>query len=282
VAPRIQRPLLLLPQNLTSAFDWVHDTPGFVRFVNNIPFSLNDEVEETRTEAHQLWEKVGLQYANENEKDLKDQMDFLLEPPKYYPKEIARPNLGCRVLVQRNVGKIAKALAFELTSWQEDIRVRCSQLLCSIALHSEDGLTQNLQELLPAMYSAARDDDKRVVINIIRASEIMGTFIPTKTWYKLVLAAIEDGAHFGHLSVLFGFIKGTPQEYITGSLEEVTRLLSDDSICFTRKVVTFYVLRQICKRAIAEKGPNRVGQVCGGSFRKVHRKKWPRGRLSLV
>lgn len=44
-------------------------------------------MEETRTEAHQLWEKVGLQYANENEKDLKDQMDFLLEPPKYYPKE---------------------------------------------------------------------------------------------------------------------------------------------------------------------------------------------------
>jgi hypothetical protein len=87
VAPRIQRPLLLLPQNLTPAFDWVHDTPGFVRFVNKISFSLNDEVEETRTEAHQLWEKVGLQYANENEKDLKDQMDFLLEPPKYYPKE---------------------------------------------------------------------------------------------------------------------------------------------------------------------------------------------------
>jgi dynein assembly factor 5 len=86
---------------------------------------------------------------------------------------VARPNLGCRVLVQRNVGKIAKALAFELTSWQEDIRVRCSQLLCSIALHSEDGLTQNLQELLPAMYSAARDDDKRVVINVKQDSSIL-------------------------------------------------------------------------------------------------------------
>lgn len=47
--------------------------------------SLNDEIEETRTESHQLWEKVGLQYQQENEKDLKEQLDFLLETPKYYP-----------------------------------------------------------------------------------------------------------------------------------------------------------------------------------------------------
>lgn len=79
---------------------------------------------------------------------------------------VERPNIGCRVLVQRNVGKLSKALSFELTYWQEDIRVRCSQLLCSLALHAEDGLTQNLQELLPAMYSAVRDEDQRVVVNV--------------------------------------------------------------------------------------------------------------------
>lgn len=35
---------------------------------------LNDEIEDTRLEAAQLWEKVGLQYQQENEKDLKDQL----------------------------------------------------------------------------------------------------------------------------------------------------------------------------------------------------------------
>lgn len=35
---------------------------------------LNDEIEDTRTEAALLWEKVGLQYQKENEKDLKDQL----------------------------------------------------------------------------------------------------------------------------------------------------------------------------------------------------------------
>lgn len=35
---------------------------------------LNDEVEETRIDAAQLWDTVGLQFQQENEKDLKDQM----------------------------------------------------------------------------------------------------------------------------------------------------------------------------------------------------------------
>lgn len=35
---------------------------------------LNDEVEETRVEAANLWVKVGLQYQQENEKDLKDEL----------------------------------------------------------------------------------------------------------------------------------------------------------------------------------------------------------------
>lgn len=94
--------------------------------------------------------------------------------PKYYPSHLKRPNLGCRVLVQRNISKLAGAISNELTSWQEDVRVRCSQLLCALALHGEEDLTFNLQNLLPAMYSAARDDDQRVVVNIIQASEIIG------------------------------------------------------------------------------------------------------------
>lgn len=52
----------------------------------HICLRLNDEVPETRDEAHKLFDAVGLQYQNENEKDLKDQMDYLTELPKYYPQ----------------------------------------------------------------------------------------------------------------------------------------------------------------------------------------------------
>lgn len=39
---------------------------------------LNDEVLETRTEAAQLWEKAGIQFQQENEKDFKDEVGQLL------------------------------------------------------------------------------------------------------------------------------------------------------------------------------------------------------------
>ncbi|CAG9767080.1 unnamed protein product [Ceutorhynchus assimilis] len=196
---------------------------------------LNDEVENTRQEAHYLWEKIGLQYQKENEKDLKDKLDYLLELPKNYPSHMQRPNLGCRVLVQRNISKLAGALSNELTNWQEDVRVRCSQLLCSVALHAEEDLTFNLQNLLPAMYSAARDDDKRVVANIIQASEIIGLFVSFTTWSKLVIPVIEDGLHYGHLTVLAGLIEGAPKEHISEAIEQLSNLLAVDYICNSRK-----------------------------------------------
>ncbi|GJQ73535.1 hypothetical protein Trydic_g13886 [Trypoxylus dichotomus] len=196
---------------------------------------LNDEVLETRQEAHRLWNIIGQQYQTENENDLKDQLDYLTEIPKHYPKHLTRPNLGCRVLVQRNVSKLAKAISKELLSWQSDIRVRCSQLLCSIVLHAEADITQNLQDLLPAMYTAARDEDRRVADNIVIASEMLGLFVIPKTWTKIILPAIEDGPHYGHLSVLAALIRGCPQEIIQHHLEEIANLLADNSICQSRK-----------------------------------------------
>lgn len=45
---------------------------------------LNDEIEETRTEAASLWVKVGIQYHKENEKDLKDETGMLFLFIKYF------------------------------------------------------------------------------------------------------------------------------------------------------------------------------------------------------
>lgn len=197
---------------------------------------LNDEVEETRAKAHQLWVVIGLQYQKENENDLKDEMDYLTTPPKYYPEHLERPNLGCRAMVQRNVVKIAPALARELSSWQGDVRVRCSQLLCAVAHHAEDYLTQHLQDLLPALYIAARDEDQRVVENVIQGSEYIGLFVPVETWIRLILPAIEDGPHYGQLSILAALIRGAPEKYVKLNLDEICKLLSDDNICHSRKV----------------------------------------------
>lgn len=147
-----------------------------------------------------------------------------------------RPNLGCRVLVKRNISKLSGAISRELTSWQEDVRVRCSQLLCVLVLHAEEGITQNLQDLLPAIYSAARDNDHRVVVNIIQACEFIGHFVNFNIWFKLISPVIEESPHYGHLITLAGLIKGSPVECIKNNVEEISKILAEDAICCNRKV----------------------------------------------
>ncbi|KAF5288304.1 hypothetical protein FQR65_LT12036 [Abscondita terminalis] len=197
---------------------------------------LNDEVEETRVKAHQLWEVIGLQFEKENESELKDQMDYLTVLPKYYPEHLKRPNLGCRTMVQRSVIKIAPALARELGSWQVDVRVRCSQLFCAITQHAEDYLTQHLQDLLPSLYLAARDDDPRVVENVIQGCEYIGLFVPVETWVRLTLPVIEVEPHFGHFTILSALIQGAPTKYVRPSLEAISKVLADDGVCRSRKI----------------------------------------------
>nr|XP_022916428.1 dynein assembly factor 5, axonemal [Onthophagus taurus] len=196
---------------------------------------LNDEVPETREEAAQLWAVVGMQYQNENENDLKEEMDFLIEPPKYYLQNVERPNLGCRTIVKRNISKMAKAMSNELASWQLDVRIRVGQLLVSVVLHAEEGITHNMQDLLPAMYMAVRNDDVKVTENVIKASEIIGIFVPVNTWKKIILPAIEDGVHNGHLAILAGLIRGSPIQNIEGYIDEISQLLADKTICQSRK-----------------------------------------------
>ncbi|XP_066259799.1 dynein axonemal assembly factor 5 [Euwallacea similis] len=222
------------------ASHWLlHHVDRYSYFHKMIPLLLTgviDEVEATRKEAIFLWDQVGMQYLKENENELKDKLDYLTEAPKYYPEGLERPNLGCRVLVQRNLSKLAVPLSNELFSWQMDVRVRCSQLLCALVHHAEEDFTFNTQNLLPAMYSAARDDDQRVVQNIKRASELIGAFVNYKTLSKLLLPVIRDEPHYGHLIVFAGIIQGSTSETIQAHLEEVSEVLAADNVCYNQKI----------------------------------------------
>lgn len=65
---------------------------------------------------------------------------------------------------------------------------------------------------------------------------IVSLFVSFETWSKLVIPIIEDGPHFGHLTVLAGLIEGTPKEYLFGAVEQISKLLAEDNICNSRKV----------------------------------------------
>jgi hypothetical protein len=46
---------------------------------------LTDEISELKIEALSLWDEAGKVYLQENENDLKDQLDFLIDEPDHYP-----------------------------------------------------------------------------------------------------------------------------------------------------------------------------------------------------
>lgn len=68
---------------LPDRYGWWH------RLLPLILTGLHDELEEIRVKAANMWDAVGRLYMEENENDrkLKDKMDFLTEDPEHYPPE---------------------------------------------------------------------------------------------------------------------------------------------------------------------------------------------------
>lgn len=58
--------------------------PTFITFEINF-CSLSEEISEQRSKAEELWSKVGIQFVQENENDLKDKIDYLQETLVHYP-----------------------------------------------------------------------------------------------------------------------------------------------------------------------------------------------------
>ena len=65
-------------------------------------FSVTDEVPELQAEALKLWDDAGKLYMQENENDLKDQMDFLVDDPVHYPPNGTFPSTGLGSVVEKN------------------------------------------------------------------------------------------------------------------------------------------------------------------------------------
>lgn len=83
---------------------------------------------------------------------------------------------------------------------------------------------------LPSMFQT-----KKICLEIF-SFLYTGCFVKLTTWFDLVEPAMNDCIHYGHLIVLSGLIEGSPTDCITDHVEDLSKLLGDDSICCTRKV----------------------------------------------
>ncbi|XP_013199371.1 dynein axonemal assembly factor 5 [Amyelois transitella] len=203
------------------------------RMIPLILTSMSDVMADIRETATKLWTDIGLQYMDENEEDLKKRTDFLKDVPSHYP-DVKRPNLGCRILVQSNIGKIVPAIYREMEGWQADARLRCAQLLCWLLLCAEEGATQHANTIVRTMVRGAVDEDPRIVVEIKRAAELFGYFISPETWWPLLEADVDS---WGVLLVLANILKGSRAELVKEKvLGELCKELADPDRCQMRKV----------------------------------------------
>ncbi|NXN93371.1 DAAF5 factor, partial [Rhinopomastus cyanomelas] len=213
--------------------------------------SFSDEIPENTKLAWTYWEKIGSQWEKENEEDLKDKMDFSVAP-LYYPKGVTRPGLGCRELVSRNLSKILPGLCNDITDWVESTRVKASQLLYTLLLHTEDHITQHMELLLRTLYQACLDEEKEVVKNCVKAAELIGTFVSPTVSLKLIATAFGNTPKPSNLMVLTGVIRGSAKEVLQPHLTDLGNMLSQAEVCQRSEEVFYMEQLLYCVQALIE------------------------------
>ncbi|XP_045575837.1 dynein axonemal assembly factor 5 [Salmo salar] len=219
--------------------DWLlHLRDRYSYFHKLIPLllsSLSDDIPEISQRAADLWRQTGALWEQENEDDLKDKMDFLLTPPDLYPAGVARPGLGCRELVVRNLSNLLPALARDVVDWVAGTRVKTAQLLYALLLHAEDHCTQHLQLLLSTLYRACTDPESDVVTNCLRSAKLLGTFVSPEVFLKLLLVHLETPSSSSSphtpLMVLAAVLGGCSGDLLKPHLQKIADTLVQPEVC---------------------------------------------------
>ncbi|XP_012614546.2 dynein axonemal assembly factor 5 [Microcebus murinus] len=193
--------------------------------------SFEDEMPSIRELATSLWEKVGLQWQQENEDDLKDKLDFASPPPAHYPLHESRPVLGCRELVSRNLSKVLPALCRDISDWVVATRVKTAQLLPVLLLHAEDHITQHLEVVLRTLLQACADEEVAVVSSCMRSAELIGTFVSPEVFLRFILATLKKSPSPSSLLVLASTIQGCPREALQPHVKVIATELAQPRVC---------------------------------------------------
>jgi hypothetical protein len=134
---------------------------------------------EVQAVAMSQWERAGRQYEEENEKELKNELDYGLVELPHYPLSGTlswlgngnlmsliceflslekRPSVGCRHLMQRESGKMIPAILKELHDWNSGVRMQAASLLYQLVRHLEAKNIQQLPKLWPDLCLKCADD----------------------------------------------------------------------------------------------------------------------------
>ena len=206
----------------------------FYKIVPLLLTCLEDSIPEVRETANEIWIRAGEQWLLENkmsDQQLKDEIDFITEIPKHYPPNIKRPNIGCRKLVSRNQHMIFPCIRNDLRDWQDETRVKASQLLYLVLYHTENEVTMHIEKVIDCIIASLKDDLKKVVEYGFKSSEVLGYMIEPKVWVPLVLQRLQEDVSSEILHAVSGLIAGSEREALRPCLEDLCISISCESVC---------------------------------------------------
>lgn len=215
-----------------TLFEEIHDYLGtyrdrysFFNLLIPIYFGFfDDEDVFISTESKEKWVKLGEQFQNENELDLKEEIDYPTEQPKNYPEKAIRPNLGCRELVGRNVIGMLPALARDCgDNLNKDNRKMASCVLGHIARHAERVIHQHVPKFVEIISKGVQDNSSDVIQNHKETARWLCTLADNDLILKILLPSIQ-GLSLGTLSILDKFTEiSTSQEDLTAVLTSLDK-----------------------------------------------------------
>jgi len=200
---------------------------------------LSDELPDVQAKSLLYFQKAGLQYEEENEKDFKEKKEYGID--KHFEDLMIheRPSIGCRALVHRNLSKILPAIVHDITDWNADTRLKSASLLYHMVFYAEDYITMNMELLLQGLYRAAQDENPRVEEKVLETSELVGLFVEPSVYCKLILPHISSvstsagKALSSALAILAALIRGANYRLLDPLLKDIGKSLSQPEVCNT-------------------------------------------------
>ncbi|XP_055351070.1 dynein axonemal assembly factor 5-like isoform X2 [Paramacrobiotus metropolitanus] len=229
------------------------------RFIPLFICGLFDVIAEVRAECDVLWRDIGQQYEAENHDEVQQaaELDFdrSAETGGNFPSNFTenssaeRPLLGCRLLVQRVLFNVIQSNLNDLKDWQESVRLQAIKLLQQLLRHAEVSSVVVIDKVLAALPTAARDENRDVVLETKQCAILIGRFIEPKVFCKLLLPSLDSASH---LVVLSGILAGAGadllKDYLMGTLSALKALTLT-----TSEAQHFYILE--CIERLMQKMP---------------------------
>ncbi|CAK9268553.1 unnamed protein product [Sphagnum jensenii] len=209
------------------------------RLVPYLLAGFQDPSPHLRELAFKLMEEVGLQYEEENEKEVKDTRTYLTEDiddivsltgaPLPHPFT-RRPCLGARIMVKSVTAIILHAIAGDLECWTCGTQELAADFLVTLLMFAEDNITMHLQPLVKLLHKALSHP------SIESNAKLLGLFVSPSSYLPIMLprvsgcdvnadVSVQTVGHALHL--LAGILKGSASEQILPHIPEICCTLTD-------------------------------------------------------